>query len=79
MPNKTELALVPVTAAKGELGKAPSAKAKQPQVSLEKHHLKKRPMCLEKHQHLPRPSLEKPSLQKCKEAWKSWQGGPWKW
>ena len=39
-------------------------RAKQPQVSLEKHHFKKRPMCLEKHQHLPRPSLEKPSLAK---------------
>lgn len=28
MPNKTELALVPVTAPKEELGKAPSAKSK---------------------------------------------------
>ena len=63
MPNKTELALVPVTAAEEELGKAPSAKSKAATSELGKASLQEKAHVLGK-----APASAKAKLGKAKPA-----------
>ena len=63
MPNKTELALVPVTAAKEELGKAPSAKSKAATSELGKASLQEKAHVLGK-----APASAKAKLGKAKPS-----------
>jgi len=74
MPSKTELALVPVAAAKEELGKAPSAKSKAATSELGRASPQKKAHVLGK----AKLGKAKPS-KKAGKLGKSWQGGcPWK-
>jgi hypothetical protein len=63
MPNKTELALVPVTAAEEELGKAPSAKSKAATSELGKASLQEKAHVLGK-----APASAKAKLGKAKPS-----------